>query len=156
MSDSHIAHIALRVDTPDRTSVAQELMAHHRAGRLDQAELDARLALAAAARTEDDLRLVALDLPDVAVRPDPASFRPVALPSPPPRRALLAGVTDVTVMLLTLAAFVCTGLLFSVALGLLADGQRVALGLASFGSFTIGAGAVHLAHRVYGAAAQRG
>lgn len=148
--------VILRVSTRDRTAVARELLAHRRAGRLDTQEYEARVALATAARTEDDLRAPLLDLPDL---PSPAAgvpAHPVAGAPFPRQASALGDAFDVMTLLITLAAFVCTGLLLATSGGWLRSDEQVAIGLAAFGSFTVGAGAVHLCHRVFGRSGQRG
>jgi len=143
--------VVVRIGTQDRSAVSRELIAHHQAGRVDRCELEARLALAASARTEEDLRLVLLDLPDAPLAPHhgPVPGAPRLVAQPAPRNETLGVTFDVMVMLLTLAAFVCTALLFAVSSGSMRGDERVVLSLAAFGSFSIGAGAVHLAHRVF-------
>ncbi len=161
--------VVLKVSTSDRAAMAQELIQHRRAGRLDQAEFDARLALAAAAVTEDQLRSAALDLPDPAVPqqghapsfatpgPDRQAMAtlPVA-PPPAPRHEVLGIFFDVTLMLLTMAAFVCTALVFAVTSGWMRTDERVVMSLAAFGSFTVGAGVTHLTHRLFRRTHHRG
>jgi hypothetical protein len=68
--------LRLRAGDRERERAAQELRAHHLAGRLDAAELDERLGLAYAARTLGDLAELLEDLPELAARG-------VVLPDPP-------------------------------------------------------------------------
>jgi hypothetical protein len=57
---------ALRAADADREAVAEVLRREHVAGRLDDAELDARLAACFAAVTYADLDALVVDLPDGA------------------------------------------------------------------------------------------
>jgi hypothetical protein len=136
--------LSLRVSTLDRTARAQELLAHHHAGRLDRPEFDKRLVLVDRARTEDDLARLVIDLPDL---PGPSSYAPVS-PIRTGGRSALGETFDVMVMLITMAAFICTALLYIAALSSMReDGAFVAL-LGGFGSFSFAAGSVHLIHRL--------
>ena len=143
---SHYSPVVPRVGTPERPATAQALIVHHRAGRLPRPDLDARLALAAAAGTEDDLRGLLLDLPDL---PPPSPTAPARVDATSSgQNEQLRVAFDVAVLLIAAAAFVCTGLLLAVASTSFRGDELVALGLAVFGSFTVGAGGVHLAHRL--------
>ena len=144
---SHYSPVVLRVGTPERTATARALIVHHRAGRLPRPDLDARLALAAAAGTEDDLRGLLLDLPDLPPPSPTASPARVNAASAGQNEQLRVAF-DIAVLLIAAAAFVCTGLLLAVASTSFRGDELVALGLAVFGSFTVGAGGVHLAHRL--------
>jgi hypothetical protein len=62
----------LRVGDAERYQAATALGEHFATGRLDQAEYDARVGAAYAARTRADLRALFTDLPE------PAPFRPPA------------------------------------------------------------------------------
>jgi hypothetical protein len=68
----------LRVGDAERYEAATALGEHFATGRLDQAEYDARVQAAYAARTRADLRTLFDDLPD------PAPFRPAPQPAGQP------------------------------------------------------------------------
>jgi hypothetical protein len=55
----------LRVSDEQRERTAQEIREHFAAGRLSEDELDERVQAAYAARTEDDLRAIRADLPEL-------------------------------------------------------------------------------------------
>ena len=84
-------------------------------------------------------RLVVAPAPDAPARVDATSSG---------QNEQLRVAFDVAVLLIAAAAFVCTGLLLAVASTSFRGDELVALGLAVFGSFTVGAGGVHLAHRL--------
>jgi Flp pilus assembly protein TadB len=67
----------LRIGDTERHQVDQELSAHFAEGRLDQAELDQRLAQVAAAKTRRQLAGVLADLPVLGEDQAPAPRRPV-------------------------------------------------------------------------------
>ncbi len=148
---------AVRAGTPDRAAAAAQLLAHHRLGQLTRDELDSRLALALAARTDEDLRLLVVDLPDLppSAAPVPAATAPTARPTatvtfhPSGGRPAtpLRIAFDVCVLFLTVAAFVCLMLLFAVGLVSSSD-FAFPMFLAAFGAFTVGAGGVYLLHRM--------
>jgi hypothetical protein len=71
---------AMRVSNVERTEVTNALCRHFGDGRLDEAELNDRLALAAAAKTRADLAPLLADLPSLE-REEPAPR-----PARPPRR----------------------------------------------------------------------
>jgi hypothetical protein len=146
---------SVRIGSTDRTLVAERLVAHYQAGRLPRTELELRLTKVAHARTDDDLHLLTIDLPDVAgpARPAslPAGTKPITRGSTP---SALCVAFDISVLLLTFAAGVCLALLLIVAAtnsssSSPGDTLFVAM-LATLGAFTVGAGSVHLLHRAFG------
>jgi hypothetical protein len=60
----------LRVSDEQRERVAQEIREHFAAGRLSDEELDERVQAAYRARTEDQLRAVRSDLPELPISPE--------------------------------------------------------------------------------------
>lgn len=143
---------SIRAGALDRTVVADRLIAHFQDGRLPRSELDARLARAAAASSDDELHLLTIDLPDVPRVSGPLTVprgRPATIAAgPSPLRIAF----DVMVMLLTFAAGVCLVLLLimTAASSAHSSGTFVVAGLATLGAFTVGAGGVHLLHRAFG------
>ena len=67
----------LRAADADREAVAEVLRREHVAGRLDDTELDARLAACFAAVTYDDLDGLVVDLPDGGAPGRARRFRPL-------------------------------------------------------------------------------
>lgn len=80
-------HSQMRIGNAERAQVTDDLCKHFSEGRLDESELEDRMAAAAAAKTQAELAPLLADLPPLGGPPDLATTRP-------PRRHLLlwAGV----------------------------------------------------------------
>jgi hypothetical protein len=80
----------IRASDADRERIAARLREHYAEGRLNQEELDERIAAALSARTYGDLRRVMADLPEPGMAPQPwgwpvrAAPRPVLVRTGPP------------------------------------------------------------------------
>lgn len=132
---------AIRVGDLERNQICDQLASHFSAGRLDQIELDVRLAAAVEARTWADLHRLVRDLP-------PLGRRPVATPA---TGGILPGLAAVGVVL---AVVICLGMIaLSGVLG-------VAVGFFSvIGGTIAAAGGVGIGYLIWGArppAARRG
>ena len=95
----------LRVGELERAAACEALAEHFAAGRLDPAELDDRLARAMAARSQNDLRALFVDL-------GPRRGVPDAVPPPdPPVRAQGGASGAVAVSLLVISLLLAGGML---------------------------------------------
>jgi hypothetical protein len=95
----------LRVGERERAAACDALAEHFAAGRLDPAELDDRLARAMAARTQNDLRALFVDLGPRRSVPD------VVPPTHPPERAPGGASGAVAVSLLVMSLLLAGGML---------------------------------------------
>jgi hypothetical protein len=77
MTDQLAATDHLRVSDAERHEVGRLLGRHFADGRLDEAELDDRLAAAMSARTRGDLRSLFADLPRLGAAAPPAGRPPI-------------------------------------------------------------------------------
>lgn len=130
----------LRVGDAERNAVCEQLSAQFAAGRLSQFELEDRLSGAMAAQTRFDLDRLTADLPTPV-----AALRPAPVPDVVPRTGWTA--LDVMALLVLLGALpiALLGAAFVVT-GMGAATVWIAV-LTTLVAGTIGATAVHLAHR---------
>lgn len=113
----------VRIGDAERDAVLDSLKAHFAAGRLDLAELEERIDLALAARTQAELVPLTADLPVPAATAAPAPVRNHR-PAVPVDRAARAFSLHVRVAVLLAAVFV---LLWLVTLGSLSPLPPLAL-----------------------------
>ncbi len=106
-SAAHVAPAAVRIGNAERAQVTDDLCRHFADGRLDEAELEERMARAAAAKTRADLAPLLADLPSLAGPPATESTRSQ---SPRPHGRAVAVLLAVALTPFLLAGVLAVGI----------------------------------------------